>query len=241
MPRLKTSTVLIAFIALLVTVTASASDFWLSKDWKQWSKADCESLLLESPWSHVWRYRAQPHDPNLPPAAGDQLYFSIQLRSSAPVREAMVRQLQLDQKYDKMGGEQRNAFDAKAAPILGRSYDDLILVHVDYSHSDGNASLRAAVHNWISHGDLDASLVTEDGSPVTPIRVDISPIPNYAFDMIFPRAKAGAALVKDGQKQFSVQFQSPTISYFEGLQIAPRRVKVDFDLSKMGFDGKLSY
>jgi hypothetical protein len=46
MPRRKISTVLIAFVALLICVAASASDFWLSKDWKQWSKGDCETMLV---------------------------------------------------------------------------------------------------------------------------------------------------------------------------------------------------
>jgi hypothetical protein len=63
----------------------------------------------------------------------------------------------------------------------------------------------------------------------------------YAFDLIFPRVQDGAPLIKDGQKQFSVQFQSPPVNYFEGMHIASRRVRIDFDLGKMVAGGKLAY
>ena len=42
-------------VAILAALTVDASDFWISKDWKQWSKGECESLLANSPWAHIWR------------------------------------------------------------------------------------------------------------------------------------------------------------------------------------------
>jgi hypothetical protein len=93
----------------------------------------------------------------------------------------------------------------------------------------------------VAEGNLDASLVTDDGSQVKPIRVDMSEKMTHTFDLIFPRMKDGVPLIKEGQKQFSVQFQSPQILYFVGINIASRRVRVDFDLSKMLVGGKLNY
>jgi|CZKC01.1.fsa_nt_gi hypothetical protein len=61
----------------------------------------------------------------------------------------------------------------------------------------------------VAEGNLDASLVTDDGSQVKPIRVDMSEKMTHTFDLIFPRMKDGVPLIKEGQKQFSVQFQSP--------------------------------
>ena len=239
MPRHKIS---VSFAILtLAALAASATDFWLTKDWHQWSKGDCDNLLLESPWSHVWRYRAESSDPNIPHAMLDQLFFSVQLRSALPIREAMVRQFQLDQKYDKMNDAARKAFDAKAEPILNRSYDDRILVHVDFSQSNGSDLLQGALRGEIAAGDFAPALVTDDGAQVAPIRVDMSEKNTHVFDLIFPRVKDAAPLIKDGQKQFSVQFQSPAVNYFEGFHISSRRVRVDFDLSKMILNGKLSY
>ena len=59
--------------------------------------------------------------------------FAVQLRSALPIRQAIVRQLQLQQKYDKMNDTQRSEFDKQAEQILIRSYDNAILVHVDFS------------------------------------------------------------------------------------------------------------
>lgn len=238
--RLYYSRALLA-VSLLSVFAVRPSDFWITKDWNQWSKGDCDNLLLESPWSHVWRYQAQPSGAGVPHTTTDQLNFSVQLRSALPVREAMVRQLQLDQKYDKMNDASRNMFDAKAAPILSRSYDDIILVHVDFSRSDGNKFLESAVRREIAAGDLAPAIVTEDGNSVAPIRVDMSEKALYTLDLIFPRTKDGAPLIKEGQKQFSIQFQSPPVDYFEGIRISSRRVRVDFDLSRMILNGKLSY
>ena len=38
-------------VSALAVITASATDFWISKDWKQWLRSDCENLLTESPWA----------------------------------------------------------------------------------------------------------------------------------------------------------------------------------------------
>ena len=111
-------------IFILAAFAVSAGDFWVSKDWKQWSKDDCEKLLGDSPWAHIWR-RGD--------AAGDQPVFAFQLRSALPIRQAIVRQLQFAQKYDKLSDTQRSEFDTQANQILNRSYDDAILVHVDFS------------------------------------------------------------------------------------------------------------
>ena len=42
---------ILAVFALAV-LTASADDFWVKKDWKTWSAADCKKLLEDSPWTH---------------------------------------------------------------------------------------------------------------------------------------------------------------------------------------------
>jgi hypothetical protein len=44
---------LIAIFALAVAVV-HADDFWVKKDWKQWSKEDCAKILKDSPWTKKW-------------------------------------------------------------------------------------------------------------------------------------------------------------------------------------------
>jgi hypothetical protein len=217
---------------LSVLSVANASDFWISKDWKQWSKANCETLLTESPWSHVWR-GGGPH--------GDELVYAVQLRSALPIRQAIVRQLQIDQKYDNMTDTQRNTFDTRASQILNRNYDDVILIHVDFSSSTLAPNIPGQLYPVHTDGTiLDASLVTADGTRITPVHFD--PNPPYAFNLIFPRTKQGAPLIGEGQKHFSLQFQSPRITN-EGLGITvpSQRIGVEFDIEKMTIGEKMSY
>ena len=228
MSHRKTSTVLIAFIALLVTVTASASDFWLSKDWKQWSKDECTAILAESPWVHTWRSGD----------LGSEIVCAIQLRSSLPVRQAIVRQLQFEQKYDKLSADQRTSFDSQAAQILNRTYDDTILVQVDFAGD--STRILPDLHAYVqrSGGSLNAALITDDGTQIPASQVDWSPKVS-GFVLRFPRSSNGIPTIKDGQKRFSVQFQIPVAGV--ATTSANRHVHVEFDLSKMMVGEKLSY
>ena len=171
----------------------------------------------------------------------DQLEYIVQLRSALPVREALIRQQQLDQNYEKMSVDQRTAFDTRGARILERNFDDVILVHVDYSGADlgplfGNPP-RAIIK---TPSNLEVSLVADDGSKVSATRVDVNE-PNATFDAIFPRLAGGVPAIKDRQKHFAIQFQSPGVSVSKLVAVASQQVKVEFDLSKMVIDGKLSY
>jgi hypothetical protein len=229
LPRRKIP-ILIAII-MLATLTVRASDFWLSKDWKQWSKDECAGMLSDSPWTHTWR-------------SGDQsteIAYVIQLRSSLSVREAIVRQLQFEQKYDKLSADQRSSFDTQAGQILNRSYEDTILVEVDCA-GENASRLGADLHAYVqkSGGNLDASLIVDDGTPVPPTRVDWNP-KLAGFILRFPRITNGVPTIKDGQKHFAVQFQSPSIGGMGEKVIPGRRVHSEFDLAKMLVDGKPSY
>jgi len=232
-----------AFLATLIFAVLSlhASDFWISKDWKQWSRDDCERMLAESPWAHMWR--GGPQIGLGGTAAGDALVLSIQLRSAVPVRQAIVRKLQFDQKYDKLTDAQKNSFDTQAGQILNRSYDDTILVHVDFSKSSAADRLRGDLHAYVRNGieQLDAVLLTDDGTLLKASRFDMNPKGLNEFDLVFPRLSDGASAIKDAQKRFSIQFQSPQLLQVFGTDIPTRRVRVDFDLEKMSFGGKLSY
>jgi hypothetical protein len=231
MPRRKISTLLVTAATFLVAVTVQASDFWLTKDWKQWSKDECAGMLSDSPWVHTWR-------------SGDQsteIAFVIQLRSSLPVREAIIRQLQFEQKYDKLSADQRASFDMQAGQILNRNYDDTILVEVDCA-GENAPRLGADLHAYVQKSgvNLDASLITDDGTPIPPTGVDWNP-KLAGFILRFPRIKDGVPIIKDGQKHFAVQFLSPTIGGGGEKVIPGRRVRSEFDLAKMLVNGKPNF
>jgi hypothetical protein len=239
--------ILIAVLTL-AALTASATDFWLAKDWKQWSKSESAGLLVESPWAHVWRggndQRINPSNDstaNTRPVVGYGLVYAVQLRSSLPIRQALVRQQQLDQKYDKMTDAQRSAFDTRAAQILDRKFDDAILVHVDFSEGGAGPNLATDLREFAQKREnLHVSLLTSDGARIAASRVDVSPR-EAAFDAIFPRMVNGAPAIKEGDKGFSIQFQSPQLLIVGDVTLPAQPVEVKFDLSKMMVAGKLNY
>jgi hypothetical protein len=208
-------TILLALLTL-ATLTASATDFWLTKDWHQWSKDECTTILNDSPWTRT------------------QDAYTVQLRSALPIREAIVRQLEIVQGYDQKSPDQRKAFDSAAGTILNTSYDKTILVRLSFSK---DAPALGPTHPR----ELQVMLVTEDGQQINPTQIDIHPITAYAVDFYFPRLKDGGPAIKPAQKQFSFQFQAPSYVDANHVTIITKQITINFDLTKMLVDGKPNY
>jgi hypothetical protein len=200
-------------VAALVALTTNGTDLWLTKDWHQWTKDECATILNDSPWTRV------------------EGSYTAQLRSSLPIREAIVRQLEIAQQYDQKTAAQQKAFDDAAGQILNTSYDKTILVRLTFSKDDpGPQKMK----------NLQPTIITEDGQQITPTQTD--PMFPYVVDFYFPRLTANGALaIKLTQKQFSFQFQIPQLQAAQESFIRPQRVTISFDLTKMLVDGKPNY
>jgi hypothetical protein len=215
---------------LLALIAVQAMGSALNSDWQRWSKDGCEKLLTDSPWAHTWR--------------GDYgLAYTVQVRSALPIREALVRQQQLLQHYDKMTGEQRISFDTWTGQMLDQDSKNTILVNVYMSRGNDN---RAIVPNG---EDLNASLVSDDGKQIRATKTEMNQL-EKGFEATFPRSIDGAAVIQHGQKYFSVRFLDPETPIFDNvgiptnrwpIKIPPQSVQVKFDLSKMLFNGELNY
>jgi hypothetical protein len=253
---------LILFVVAVFTV--SADDFWVKKDWKQWSKDDCNKMLQDSPWAKKW---SQSHVTDIKMAgvtAADsegatekapEMHYYIQLRSSLPVREATVRFSQIQNKYDKMSAEQKKDFDAKSESLLSRSYDDVILVHVEYGSSVQSFERGMAAY-WknIPANSLPNNLflINERGEQLLPAQFISPRDASYAFDLIFPRLKNREPFVHEGDKILSLQFIHPKIGGQVPTtgpdRIGPstevfgeERVLIQFKIDKMMVAGKPSF
>ena len=214
MPRRQISFLL--SILTLAALSATASDFWLSKDWHQWTKPECATILNDSPWART-----------------GQGYFA-QLRSSLPIREAVVRQLEIVQQYDQKTAAQQKAFDDAAGTILRANYDKTILVRLTFT-KDAPAPSPQIMKN------LQPAIVTEDGQQITPSQTDADPMTPNAVDFYFPRLLNGAPAIKPTQKQFSFQFQAPSFVDANHATIITKLVTINFDLTKMLVEGKPNF
>src|SRR5271156_4677905 len=130
-------------ILALAAIAVRAEDFWVKKEWRGWSKDDCKKMLQDSPWTRKWEESQVNMGAALPSlsgagrdgAAGDtalEVHYYVQDRSSIPVREAYIRQMQFENNYEKMDEAHKKAFDAQAETYLNRNYDDVVLIHVEY-------------------------------------------------------------------------------------------------------------
>jgi hypothetical protein len=245
MPRRLASAILAVFV--LAAIAVRADDFWISKDWKQWSNGDCEKLLGDSPWAHIWRrgdgVGVDPQRAGLGSAAGDQFVFAVQLRSALPIRQAIVRQLQFSQKYDKMNDAQRSDFDKQADQILTRSYDNSILVHVDFYKGILGPVLLGDLRRYPNELQaMDVTLVTSDKTRIKASRVELSKT-QASFDAVFPRTSDAGPILKEGEGHFWIQFVRPAVLSIDGSgkTFPGGPVEVEFDPTKMVVGGKLLY
>jgi len=113
-----------AFVCLLLALcfggaTALAQNVWETVSYQKWTKGDVKKLLTSSPWAKSVKYTIPL---NVVPGGGELVTTAdspvILLRSALPVRQALVRERQLEAKYDKMDEAKRAAFDFKTKELL---------------------------------------------------------------------------------------------------------------------------
>jgi hypothetical protein len=116
--RRQTSTALYLFMVLGFALAAPAQSP-LDQDWTKWSSDVCMKILTNSAWGAT----AQPQDPkNIQRAV---------LLSSLVVRQAMLRQMQIHEKYDTMSPKKRQEFDQQTSTCLNDPiYDANIVIRL---------------------------------------------------------------------------------------------------------------
>jgi len=248
----------------LVALAVQAEDFWVKKDWKQWNKDQCTKLLQDSPWafkfavSQVQLSSALPGDSGLASegAGGEnklEVDYFVQDRSSVPIREAYIRELEINNKYDKMDDARKKSFDQQAQALLDRTFDDVILIHVEYG-SNVQRFERQLADYWKTLPEntipTDTFLINQKGDHIAPIRFVSQKNADYSFDLYFPRLKSGEPIVQDGDKSFSIEFPYPAVgeqtsganaSGGGGIAtLGKGRVLAEFKVEKMVWKGKPS-
>jgi hypothetical protein len=93
-------------LAIFGIAFAVAAQSPIDQDWHQWSSDVCLKILTDSPWIST----AEPKGPK-------DVHRAV-LLSSLLVRQAMLRELQIQKKYDTMSPEKRKEFDNETATCL---------------------------------------------------------------------------------------------------------------------------
>jgi hypothetical protein len=239
--------VVTATAAVLLAAAAVAEDFWVTKPYQQWSKQETEKMLKDSPWAqHITLSEVVGNMSGINMSASGAggtvtgagavarnaeaghatlpiIIYTAQVRSAKPVREAVVRDRQLQQKYDKMSAEQKAALDAKTNSYLQAPQEDIVL-YVTYESNAYNDLLR---RYWTqqTYDLLKNSVQLKLGKGwLQPTSYAVT---NGAFQFTFDRT---ADLPRDRNIVF--QFDHPPIGAIQG-----QRVVIEFKADKMQLEG----
>jgi hypothetical protein len=157
----------------------------VTRDWKQWTAVDCDVILNYSSWGLSWTTEVE------------------QLRSALPIREALLRQLQLKKHYDTMNSAEKLEFDKKNPPDLIETENDPILLYVEHDATyNGGEDVYPAQQ---------AALRLADGTLVMPIKTEALQDDQDANKIVysFPRVINGKPVLAPGDQKLNFVFGKP--------------------------------
>lgn len=233
--------------ALLLLATAFAADFWEKKDYKQWSQNECKKLLEDSPWAKPFTVvssdagidTSQTNRMNTDSAA-PYVKYQVQFRSAKPVRQAIVRQGQLAQKYDSLPAAQKQEFDKKADSFISADLSEAVVVYVTYSTNNPDNDRDMARYWQSKTADLlknNVYLSNTNGEKVYLSNFAAEQGAGRSFQFVFARELNGKPLINGMQdKSLMLDFVYPVVG-----NIGDGKGHLEFKVDKMIFDGTVAY
>jgi hypothetical protein len=224
----------------LLNVSSSATqenEFWKTKDYRHWTEKECETMLVDSPWAKNLLYNSNG--------------YVVQLFSGLPIRQALVRQKQIAENYDKLSQEKRQEFDKGVEEYLSAQFPKTIVVHVISGYRLGRNrygkpdsfpcpywqnQTTETLNNIVS-------LIPSKGDRI-PLGRFVVPQPNVCeFQFIFPRQQEGHSVPGENDRFLRLVFTGPP-AWSVGsnrLNPDPERMLFEFKLSDMRFKGDIVY
>jgi len=237
------------FVASLALASASvvcAQQFWEKKDYRHWSKDECQKLLVDSPWAREFKIAKTTVELLQETSPADRsrveepwVRYRIQFRSALPVRRAVARLSAIDAKYDGFSEEQKLNFDTKAEKYISTTFPDTILVHVSYDSNvtSYEGDLARYWHNQ-TPGQMQSTafLMNSRGAKVEPVRYVPGGGTRPEFDLYFPRQINGQPVLLPDDKNISIELTHPPIG-----SLPSQRIFLEFRTTKMSVGGQLAY
>jgi len=231
-----------AIIVLLVLQPSwiAAQDFWVKKNFDQWSLDECQHLLRDSPWTKGKTFTnlfirsgaqaaAVPGREDTP-----QITYVAKFWSAAPIRQATVQRTRLSKEFKRLAAEKRQEIETNAASILKDTFSNRIEIRVEYS-TTAPAYEGSLASYWQSRPlglwPQDTYLITSTGKH-PPIAVHREGAEGGCFVLVFPRTEDGRPLVSAADKVISLSFVSPAIGVMPS-----EHVLLEFKLKDMAIQG----
>jgi len=168
-----------------------------------------------------------------------EMFYVVQVRSAAPIRQAFVRLNQLVQKYDQMAPEQKQQFEQWSGKYLASEFPDTVIVYMEYgSNADGDA--REMNRYWRNQTAETLKnftyLIGAKGVKAPLQQYGVEQSERRVFQFVFPRTVNGQPIVGPEDKSLQVEFVHPNLR-----KRGEKRVLVEFKVNKMMVDGQLVY
>ncbi len=213
-----------------------AQQFWEKKPYTEWSEKEVRRLLENSPWAQqvtVSEVRLEVSGPSSHPkgpsqAARDRgleqnprIVYTAQFRSAKPLRQALIRRVQIDAKYDRMDAAKKAAADRRAQEFLNASADE-IMVYVGFETNVPAFALDIQRYfSSIAPGTVPIdTFLNVGGAKLTP--TSYQPVTG-GVQLTFPRP---ANLPREGE--ITLEFMSPSVG-----DLASKRAFLRFKLKDM--------
>jgi len=234
-----------SLLVLLAAVTALHAQFWQKKPPQEWSKSDCQKMLSDSPWTRSRVVSdimlARTTEPGSVQTPGrdvqPEIRYQVRFLSALPVRQALVRQVQLSPQFQKLSPEERKSAEERQAGFINTVYPDHVVVQVSYSTNVVGYQLeleRAMSLPTPSEMRISTFLNTPAG------RIElldvIRPAGGGELHLVFPRNVDGKPVLQPTDKKVSVEFTHPRVG-----ALPSERIFVEFKVKDMLLDGQLVY
>jgi hypothetical protein len=163
--------------------------------------------------------------------------FTLRLRSSLPIREALVRLKQIDAKYDQMSEKDRAAFDAKSKGLLDcpACTDNYVLALSSRSKEEPGAD---AVYTLFAAAKIDdikryITIANEHGEQRALVHFVPPRVPGDEATFFFPRLdQKGAPLFSPNSRELLFNITNNEVNMITNFKV---------DLSKLVINGKLEF
>lgn len=246
-------------LTMALTGSVQAQEFWDKKPFKEWTKDQVNKLLQNSPWaSHAGEKTvAQNLAFNQAGGTGGQdnersVDYFAQIWSARPVREAVIRRVMLQNKYDKMTADQQKAFDQSADAYIARQYPDVIVIGVEYSSNIDMVERELALY-WQNvppnSAPVDIYLIGHNGIRIQPIRYEADRGGGRLFQLVFPRVVNDQPVVSPGDKTLRLEIPvltidpavTGTLGGATNSGLRTRRALFEFKVEKMKYKGEVVF
>jgi hypothetical protein len=217
----------------------AAQDFWIKKNFDQWSLKECLRLLQDSPWTQSKTFTRVFIQSSAQAAAvpgredTPQITYAAQIWSAAPIRQAAVQKTRLSKEYKNFDAQKRQELEANAASLLKDTFSDRIEIRVEYSTTAPIYEQSLAAY-WQNRANAlwpqDTFLITPTGKH-PPAQARSEGLAGY-FVLVFPRTVDGRPLISAADKGFSLDFYSPAVGVMPSEHIL-----LEFKLKNMTIQG----